>query len=121
MKQRGSLPKQSLKEVEIANTEVAKIQDKIIEIQASGTIVENPVVAAAERLGIKPDKALESLSKATDTLDIPTAEVSKAIKEYKDVLDKGTVPSGFVADLVGSVSTQIKNISPVICSRWQLY
>ena len=50
---------ETLKEVNAANAEVAKIQDKIIELQASGTAVENPVVAAAERLGMKPDEALK--------------------------------------------------------------
>lgn len=113
--------RKSLKEVEAANVEVAKIQDKIIELQASNTMVDNPVVAAAERLGMKPEKALENLSKATDTLDIPKPEVAKAIKEYKDVLDKGTVPSGFVADLIGSVSTQIKKISPVAYNAMQKF
>jgi len=113
--------RKSLKEVETANVEVAKIQDKIIELQASNTMVDNPVVAAAERLGMKPEKALENLSKATDTLDIPKPEVAKAIKEYKDVLDKGTVPSGFVADLIGSVSTQIKKISPVAYNAMQKF
>ena len=102
-----------------ANAQMDKINSKIIEMQAEGLDVENPVLAAIQRLKIEPEEGLKILNNATDQLDIPHPEISRAIKEYRNVLDRATVPSGLPADFIGVISTQIKKINPELYKYMQ--
>jgi len=104
--------RRDLKEVTKANAKMEQLNSKIIEIVASEENIENPLIAAAARLKMKPQEALQVINKATETFDIPDVEIARASEEFRKTLEKGLVPSGFVADLLGTVSTQVKKISP---------
>lgn len=113
----------TVKEAKAANAKMEQINSKMIEMQNSQEINAdaNPVLAAMTRLGIKPKEGLKIIDNATERLDIPEPELSKVADEYRAVLDRAVVPSGFVADLLGSVSTQIKKISPVAYQALQKF
>ena len=104
--------RRDLKQATAANAQMEKLNSKIIEIVASEENIENPLVAAATRLGMKPNETLKVIKNATETFDIPDTEIARASEEFRKTLEKGLVPSGFVADLLGTVSTQVKKISP---------
>lgn len=115
--------KKTAKDVRAANIEMEKINSKMIELQANQDIAadSNPVLAAMTRLKIKPQDGLKIINNATERLDIPEPELAKVAEEYRKVLEREAVPSGFVADLLGSISTQVKKISPVAYQALQKF
>lgn len=113
----------TVKEAKAANAKMEEINSKMIEMQNSQEIGAdaNPVLAAMSRLGIKPKEGLKIIDNATERLDIPEPELSKVADEYRTVLERAAVPSGFVADILGSISTQVKKISPVAYQALQSF
>ena len=111
--------KRTEREALSANAKMDEINSKIIEMQAEGLDVENPVMAAIQRLNIEPKEAVKIVTNATETFDIPHPEIARAAKEYREVLDRAAVPSGFAADFIGVVSTQIKKINPQLYKYMQ--
>ena len=102
-----------------ANEKMVEINSKIIEMRAEGLDLDNPVIGAVSRLGIEPKEAIKVLGTATETFDLPTPEIANAIKEFQHTLDVAAVPQGWVADMLGSVSTGIKKISPKLYKSMQ--
>lgn len=102
-----------------ANEKMVEINSKIIDMRAEGLDLDNPVIGAVSRLGIEPKEAIKVLGTATETFDLPTPEIASAIKEFQHTLDVAAVPQGWVADMLGSVSTGIKKISPELYKSMQ--
>lgn len=101
-----------------ANQVVDSLNSKIMQLQEEGIPDSNLLVAATERLGLNPNKVIKAIGEATESIDIPEREVSKAVYELKNAFEKnrGSL-SSLYSDFVSTMSQRLKNLDEGLWGR----
>jgi hypothetical protein len=111
--------KRTAAQVKAANETIDNVNNIITEEIANGTAPRNIPKIVAERTGLSADDILEATAKAERKVFIPTKKDALTAMQMKMADD--TVPStgkmAFADDLMGVLSTKIKNISEPVLGR----
>tara|TARA_B100001778_G_scaffold327925_1_gene326695 strand:+ start:434 stop:3319 length:2886 start_codon:yes stop_codon:yes gene_type:complete len=99
-----------------ANKIVDSLNSKIMELQNEGISDGNLLLAAATRMDLDYKKVNRAIGQATESIDIPEPEVTRALTELKDAFEtsnqgtfKGTI-SGLYRDYVQTMQQRLNSL-----------